>query len=79
MAFTAGSWFGSAVSYWISRWVGLPVVERFGKYVLIGPDKVAMAQRWVLRYGAPGSAMAGPTLPIHAPHACICSADCSGV
>ena len=54
LAGTAGSWFGSAVSYWVSRWVGLPVVQRWGKYALMGPDKVEMAQQWVQRYGAPG-------------------------
>ncbi len=54
VAGTAGSWFGSAVSYWVSRWIGLPAVERYGKYVLIGPDKVAQAHAWVTRYGAGG-------------------------
>ncbi len=54
LAGTAGSYFGSAVSYWVSKWVGLPVVNRFGKYVLIGPDKVASAHAWVTRFGAGG-------------------------
>jgi membrane protein DedA with SNARE-associated domain len=54
LAGTAGSWAGSAISYWVSRWVGLPVLERFGKYVLIGPDKIALGEQWVQRYGAPG-------------------------
>jgi len=54
LAGTAGSYFGSAVSYWVSRWIGLPAVERFGKYVLIGPDKVAQAHAWITRFGAGG-------------------------
>src|SRR5438270_160257 len=54
LAGTAGGWFGSAVSYWISARLGLPAVERFGKYAFIGPDKVAKAQQWVERHGAPG-------------------------
>jgi len=51
---TAGSYFGSAVSYWVSKWVGLPVIERFGKYVLVGPGKIASGHAWVSRFGAGG-------------------------
>jgi membrane protein DedA with SNARE-associated domain len=54
LAGTAGSYFGSAVSYWVSKWVGLPAVNRFGKYVLVGPDKVKMAHDWVIQFGTPG-------------------------
>ena len=54
LAGTAGSYFGSIVSYGVSRLVGLPVVQRFGKYVFIGPDKVALAEDWVVRYGTGG-------------------------
>jgi membrane protein DedA with SNARE-associated domain len=51
---TFGSWLGSAISYWVSRWVGLPFIERFGKYVLMPPAKIHMAEAWVQRYGAAG-------------------------
>lgn len=54
LAGTAGSYFGSAVSYWVSRAVGAPVVARYGKFFLMGKDKVAMAEDWVMRYGAAG-------------------------
>ena len=54
IAGTLGSYFGSIVSYLVSRAVGYPVVEKFGKYVLITPDKLAMAQAWVQRYGNGG-------------------------
>jgi membrane protein DedA with SNARE-associated domain len=54
LAGTAGSYFGSAVSYWVSKWIGRPAVEKFGKYVLIGPDKVEQAHAWVTRFGAGG-------------------------
>ena len=54
LAGTAGGYFGSAVSYLISRAVGLPVVERFGKYVFFGPDKLAQAEAWVSQYGPMG-------------------------
>ncbi|MGO8992085.1 MAG: DedA family protein [Polyangiaceae bacterium] len=54
VAGTVGSYVGSAISYWVSKWIGLPAVERFGKYVFIGPDKVAHAHAWVTRFGTPG-------------------------
>ena len=63
LAGTAGSWFGSAVSYWVSRAVGLPVLQRFGKYVLIGPDKIAIGEQWVLQYGV-GGIFAARLLPV---------------
>jgi membrane protein DedA with SNARE-associated domain len=51
---TFGSWLGSAISYWVSRQVGLPFLERFGKYILMPPEKLHMAEAWVRRYGAMG-------------------------
>lgn len=54
LAGTAGSYFGSLVNYWISRWVGQPVVQRYGKYFLFPPEKVAMAEDWVKRFGTVG-------------------------
>lgn len=54
LAGTAGSYFGSAVSYLVSRVVGEPVVRRYGKYFLFPEDKVAMAEAWVMRYGVAG-------------------------
>ena len=51
---TFGSWLGSAISYWVSRWVGLPFVERFGRYLLLSPEKIRMASDWVGRYGPTG-------------------------
>jgi membrane protein DedA with SNARE-associated domain len=54
LAGTAGSWFGSAVSYWVSQWVGLPVLSRYGRYLMLGPDKLALAERWTRQYGLGG-------------------------
>jgi membrane protein DedA with SNARE-associated domain len=54
LAGTFGSWLGSTISYWVSRWVGLPFLERFGRYVLLPPEKLHMAEAWVHRYGATG-------------------------
>lgn len=54
LAGTLGSWAGSAASYWISQWAGLPLLRRYGKYVMVGPDKIELAERFVARYGLPG-------------------------
>jgi len=54
LAGTLGSYFGSAVSYWVSKWVGLPIVHRFGKYVFLKPEKIDQATAWVQRFGAGG-------------------------
>lgn len=54
LAGTAGSYFGSIVSYWVSRWVGGPVVAKYGKFILLSEDKIKMAEVWVARYGVTG-------------------------
>jgi membrane protein DedA with SNARE-associated domain len=54
LAGTVGSYVGSAVSYWVSKWVGLPFVHRFGKYVFLKPAKIDAAHKWVERFGAGG-------------------------
>jgi membrane protein DedA with SNARE-associated domain len=60
---TLGSWIGSTISYWVSRWVGLPVLERFGRYVLITHEKIETGQHWVRRYG-PGGIFIARLLPV---------------
>ncbi len=54
LAGTAGSWFGSAVTYWVARWAGAPVVKRYGKWFLLGPEKIKMAEVWVRDFGTLG-------------------------
>jgi membrane protein DedA with SNARE-associated domain len=54
LAGTLGSYVGSAVSYWISLWVGRPIVARFGKYAFISVEKLALAENWIARFGTPG-------------------------
>jgi membrane protein DedA with SNARE-associated domain len=54
LAGTAGSYLGSAISYWVAQWVGKPVVDRFGKWFLMPPAKVKVAEAWVLDYGSLG-------------------------
>ncbi len=54
VAATIGSWVGSALSYWIAYKLGRPLVERWGKYVLLKPAKVEKADLWFEAYGAGG-------------------------
>jgi len=54
LAGTFGSWLGSAITYWVALAVGRPVVERWGKYFFIPPDKLARAERFMHRYEAGG-------------------------
>jgi len=54
IAATAGSWTGSAVSYWIAWKLGRPLVERYGRYVLLSPSKIEGADHWFDAYGAGG-------------------------
>ncbi|HEX4086616.1 MAG TPA: DedA family protein [Chthoniobacteraceae bacterium] len=51
---TAGSWFGSAVMYWLSRWLGRVFILNFGKYVMISEEKLERAEHWLHRYEAGG-------------------------
>jgi membrane protein DedA with SNARE-associated domain len=40
--------------YWAARFLGRPVITRFGRYVGIGQAKLEMAERWCTHYGPPG-------------------------
>lgn len=54
LAATAGSWFGSAASYWVAWKLGRPLFERYGKYVFLSPEKLVKADEWFATYGAGG-------------------------
>ena len=54
LAGTLGSYFGSILSYGFARAVGKPVIDRYGRYFFMAPAKVAMAEAWMRRFGAPG-------------------------
>jgi len=54
LAATAGGWVGSALSYWIAWKLGRPLVNRYGRYVLLSPQKIAAADHWFDMYGAGG-------------------------
>jgi membrane protein DedA with SNARE-associated domain len=51
---TLGSWVGAAIMYWGSRWLGRPLVMRFGPYVGVAAAKIMMAEAWSAHYGWAG-------------------------
>lgn len=54
IAGTAGSYFGSLISYLIGRWAGAPLIEKYGKYFLLPSEKINLARHWVVEYGVVG-------------------------
>jgi membrane protein DedA with SNARE-associated domain len=54
LASTLGSWFGSALSYWVARAAGRPLILRYGRYVFVPEKKWLLAERWINRYSAAG-------------------------
>lgn len=52
LAATLGSLAGSWLSYLLGRYGFLPLVERYGKYVLLGPHQVQAAHAYLERRGA---------------------------
>lgn len=51
MAGTAGNVIGSWLAYWAGAVGGRPLVDRFGRYVLIRPHEVDRAHAWFERNG----------------------------
>ncbi len=51
---TLGSYLGSAITYWVARLAGAPLVRKYGKYFLLSEQKLDLAERWVQDYGLPG-------------------------
>jgi membrane protein DedA with SNARE-associated domain len=54
LASTLGAYLGAAVMYWLSLWLGRPLVLRFGRFILFPPDKLEEAEHWLARYEAGG-------------------------
>jgi membrane protein DedA with SNARE-associated domain len=54
LAGTFGSYLGAAITYWVSRALGRPLVIRYGKFFLLGPEKLERAELWLARYEAGG-------------------------
>jgi membrane protein DedA with SNARE-associated domain len=54
LAGTLGAYLGAAAMYWISRWIGRPLVLQFGRFILLTPSKLEEAEHWLNRYEAGG-------------------------
>jgi membrane protein DedA with SNARE-associated domain len=54
VAGTLGSWAGASVMYWAARLLGRPLLVRYGRYVLVTPEKIVKAEVWSDHYGIVG-------------------------
>lgn len=60
---TLGNTLGSIVGYAIGAWGGRPFLERYGKYLLIRPHELELADRFFEKYG-PATAFFSRLMPI---------------
>lgn len=49
---TVGAVTAQVFLYWIGRYGGRPVLEKYGKYIFIHKKHVDAAERWFLKYGS---------------------------
>src|SRR3981189_2909169 len=54
LAGVLGSYLGSAITYWVSRLIGRPLIVKYGRFVLLTPKKLEQAEQWLARYEAGG-------------------------
>ena len=62
-AATIGNTIGSCIGYAIGAWGGRPFLERWGRYLLIRPHEIELAERFFEKYG-PATAFFSRLLPI---------------
>jgi membrane protein DedA with SNARE-associated domain len=60
---TLGNTLGSIVGYAIGAWGGRPFLEKYGKYLLIRPHELELADRFFQKYG-PATAFFSRLMPI---------------
>jgi membrane protein DedA with SNARE-associated domain len=53
LAGTLGCVIGSTIAYWVGYFGGRPLLERYGRFVLISPHDIDLADNWFQRYGEP--------------------------
>ena len=54
LAGALGSWLGATIVYWLARLAGRPLLERYGRFILITPEKIQKSENWMSHYGAAG-------------------------
>ncbi len=60
---TVGSLIGAYANYFVSRYLGRPLILKYGKYVLIPPDKFIRVEQFFLKHGEI-STFIGRLLPV---------------
>ena len=51
IAGTLGNTLGSIIAYWVGALGGRPLLERYGRYILISRHDMEVADRWFAKYG----------------------------
>ncbi len=51
LAGAIGCLIGSWLAYAVGAWGGRPLVRRYGRYLLVSPDDLDLADRWFQRHG----------------------------
>src|ERR1043166_9065300 len=51
VAGAAGCVIGSVVAYYVGLYGGRPMIERYGRYILISQHDLDLADRWFEKYG----------------------------
>lgn len=54
IAGTLGSYLGAAITYWVSRLIGRPLILRYGRWIFISPEKLEQTEAWLARYETGG-------------------------
>ncbi len=63
IAGTVGSWIGASVMYGLARYLGRPLLLRFGRFFFLTEAKLAAAERWTAQVG-PYGVFAARLLPV---------------
>ena len=58
-----GSTFGAMAGYLLGRYAAMPVILKFGKFILIKPHHIAKAEKFAKKYGV-WSVLIGRILPV---------------
>jgi membrane protein DedA with SNARE-associated domain len=51
LAGAVGCVLGSMVAYWVGMYGGRPLIEKYGRYILVSPHDLDMADRWFAKRG----------------------------
>lgn len=46
-----GNLIGSTIAYWVGAWGGRPLIERYGRWILISRRDIDRAENWFQRWG----------------------------